>query len=237
MKIIDKETGKRVGGKDSEVTDHKKKLKDEDPIIRTVEKSDDSSELSAMDPPSAYDNERIVGKVEGEMDTFLNDLILEHKEVTEETNLFDAALSKFRDSGFAFTREIDNAFNRFFTYFDDHILTHNRKEEKVFFQLLHKRLIESGEHGTGEEPSTAIDLMEDDHVKFIQLAALSFNLLGLGTRLRDLESRTITYDLAFNTGRELVELLRLHIFREDQTLFPLAQTLLSEEDFLQINEA
>ena len=100
--------------------------------------------------------------------------------------------------------------------------------------MLHERLIESGEHGNGETPETAVDLMEDDHNKFIQLATLSFNMLGLGSRLRDIESRGVTFDLAYNSGRELVELLRLHIFREDETLFPLAQQLLTEEDFTQI---
>jgi hypothetical protein len=101
---------------------------------------------------------------------------------------------------------------------------------------LHDRLIESGEHGNGENPSTAVDLMEDDHVKFIQLGSLVFNLLGLGIRLRDTESKIVTFDLAFNTGRELAELLRLHIFREDETLFPLSQQLLTIEDFLIIHE-
>jgi hemerythrin-like domain-containing protein len=114
-------------------------------------------------------------------------------------------------------------------------LPHNRKEERHYFRILHDRLIESGEHGTGDIPSTAVDLMEDDHVKFIQLAALSFNLLGLATRLRDQESRLLTFDLAYNTGRELIELLRLHIFREDETLFPLSQEILHEEDFTFIN--
>jgi hemerythrin-like domain-containing protein len=45
----------------------------------------------------------------------------------------------------------------------------------------------------------------------------------------------MTFDLAFNAGRELTELLRLHIFREDETLFPLSQQLLTEEDFNVIN--
>ncbi|MFT5777223.1 MAG: hemerythrin-like domain-containing protein [Crocinitomicaceae bacterium] len=78
----------------------------------------------------------------------------------------------------------------------------------------------------------AVDLMEDDHNKFIQLATLCFNLLGLGTRLRDLESRGITFDLAYNNGKELSEMLRLHIFREDESLFPLAQELFTDEDFV-----
>lgn len=235
MKVINKETGRRVGSKDEAVKEHSKKLKDQDPILRNVDKDVNLEEFSAMDPPEAYDKERMVGADYEHMNKFLQELMDEHKEVIEYTKEFDEALMSFRDSGFAFTREVDNAFNKFFIYFDEHILPHNRKEERNYFRLLHDRLIESGEHGTGDSPSTAIDLMEDDHTKFIQLAALAFNLLGLGTRLRDNESRGMTFDLAFNAGRELTELLRLHIFREDETLFPLSQQLLTEEDFQIIN--
>jgi hemerythrin-like domain-containing protein len=169
------------------------------------------------------------------MNKFIQELMDEHKEVVEKTKIFDEALVAFRESGFVFTNEINIAFNEFFVYFDEHILPHNRKEERHYFRILHDRLIESGEHGKGENPSTAIDLMEDDHTKFIQLASLAFNFLGLGTRLRDNESRAMTFDLAFNSGRELTELLRLHIFREDETLFPLSQQLLTEQDFAIIN--
>ena len=39
-------------------------------------------------------------------------------------------------------------------------------------------------------------MMEDDHIKFIQLGTLTFNLLGLATRLQDDRSRIFTYDVA-----------------------------------------
>ncbi len=235
MKYINKETGKRIGSKDELSKEHSKKLKDEDPILRNASKTENLEEFSAMDPPGAYDEERVLGSDYDHMNGFLQSLMDEHKEVIEKVKHFDEALVKFRESGFAFTHEIDLAFNSFFVYFDEHILPHNRKEERHYFRILHERLIESGEHGKGDEPSTAIDLMEDDHTKFVQLASLSFNLLGLGTRLKDLDSRVMTFDLAFNTGRELTELLRLHIFREDETLFPLSQQLLTEDDFYIIN--
>jgi hemerythrin-like domain-containing protein len=41
-------------------------------------------------------------------------------------------------------------------------------------------------------------------------------------------------DVAVNNGLELVELIKLHIFREDHTLFPLAQRLLSPEELAAI---
>ena len=134
MKIIDKTTGKRVGAKDSDVKAHSKKLKEEDPILRNAAKNDESDEISeeysAMDPPNAYDNDRVVGSNYDAMDSFLQELMDEHKEVIEKTAAFDNALIKFKTNGFQFEDEINKAFNEFFVYFDDHILPHNRKEER-----------------------------------------------------------------------------------------------------------
>lgn len=236
MKIIDKASGKRIGAKDDEVKKHSKKLKEEDPILRNADKDENLEEFSAMDPPAAYDKERMIGSNYEQMNFFLQELMDEHKEVVIKTNEFDTALIEFKSNGYNFTEDLSQIFNSFFVYFDDHILPHNRKEEKHYFRILHDRLIEAGEHGNGDDPSTAVDIMIDDHVKFIQLAALTFNLLGLGTRLQDSDSKIMTFDLAFNTGRELSEMIRLHVFREDETLFPLSQGLLTKEDFEVINE-
>lgn len=235
MKIIDKSSGKRVGSEASEVKSINKKLKEEDPILRNADKEENLEEFSAMDPPDAFDKSRTIGVDYGTLNSFTQELIDEHEELLKMVDEFDKNLISFKENGFIIDREINDGFNRFFLYFDEHIVPHNRKEERDFFRILHDRLIESGEHGVGDEPSTAVDLMEDDHSKFLQLAALCFNLLGLGTRLKDLESRAITFDLAFNNGRELTELLKLHIFRENETLFPLAEKLLTSQDFERIN--
>ena len=52
MKIIDTKTGQRVG--QEEVT-FKKKLKEEDPIKRNVEKETGQADLSPLEPPGAYE--------------------------------------------------------------------------------------------------------------------------------------------------------------------------------------
>jgi hemerythrin-like domain-containing protein len=230
MKIIDKNTGKRVGA-DPDQKVINKKLKEEDPILRNAEKDGDMEELSPMDPPDAYDKSRVLGSDYDSMPIFLQELMDDHKEVITYLEKFDQALIAFKENGFHITETINEAFNEFFTYFDEHLLPHNRKEERHYFRMLHDKLIESGEHGEGDNPYTAVDLMEDDHTKFIQLGALCFNLLGLGTRLDDAKSKALTFDLAFNNGRELTELLRLHVFREDETLFPLSQKLMSSNEF------
>ncbi len=235
MKIIDTKTGKRL---DSDGKAINSKLKETDPIRRKVEKKLEISEHSPMDPPEAYDKEsaNVDGIGYDDMATPLQSMIDEHKELTSYTEKFEEALGEFHKSGYLFTQEINDKFNQFFLYFDNHILPHNRKEERYLFPTLHAKLIESGEHGTDNEKTTAVDLMEDDHVKFIQLATLTFNLLGLASRLPDVNSKGMTFDLAYHNGKELVELLRLHVFREDNTVFPLAQKLLATEELEFINK-
>ncbi|MCB0477850.1 MAG: hemerythrin domain-containing protein [Crocinitomicaceae bacterium] len=233
MRIISKD-GKRIDGKESTAA-IKKKLKEEDPIIVNATKDEDMEELSPMDPPDAYDEKRTVSKDVAVSNKMLLELMEEHKAVIEHCDEFEKALNEFKEAGFYITKEINDTFNKFFVFFDEEVLKHNRKEERGLFPVLHERMLETGEHSEGENPHTPVDLMEDDHVKFVQLATLSFNLLGLAMRLKDNEARGITFDLAYNNGKELVEMLRLHIFREDNTLFPIAQNILTKEDFSLLN--
>lgn len=227
MKIINKE-GKRIDGNAS-TKEIKKHLKEEDPIIRNAEK-DDAEELSPMDPPDAFDENRAVGGDYESLHDNLKELCDEHVSAIEKCEAFEKALVQFKESGFYITKEINDAFNEFFVEFDENVLPHNRKEEKGLFPILQKKMLESGEHSTGDNPHTPVDLMEDDHIKMIQLATLSFNFLGLAMRLKDKEDIAMTFDIAYNNGKELAELLRLHIYREDHTIFPLAQQLLTEEE-------
>ncbi|PJA07359.1 MAG: hypothetical protein COX70_06990 [Flavobacteriales bacterium CG_4_10_14_0_2_um_filter_32_8] len=235
MKIIDTTTGSRLDAEGKAIA---LKLKETDPLDRAANKKEELSENSPMDPPDAYDKDAttVDGITYDDLTTSLKKLIDEHNELIVFAEKFEKALGEFKDTSYLFTQEINERFNTFFKYFDNHILPHNRKEERHLFPILHKRLIASGEHSPNENKETAVDLMEDDHIKFIQLASLTFNLLGLASRLPDLQSRAVTFDLAYHNGKELVELLRLHLFREDNTIFPLAQKLLSEEELALLNK-
>lgn len=236
MKIIDRETGKRVGSPAADPKTLNKHLKEVDPIVKNAEKDEDE-ELSPMDPPDAYDEARNVDDIDAtEKSSYVLELEKEHEELVGEIESFEKALLAFEKGQFYITKEINDQFNNFFVYFDEHIIPHNRKEERYLFPLLHKRLLESGEHGTGPEPITAVDVMEGDHVQFIQLATLTFNLLGLALQFNDKQSMAMTFDLAYHKGIELVEGLRLHIFKEDNTLLPLANKLLTKEEFDNINK-
>lgn len=203
-----------------------------DPLKRNVEHGlDNMKGCTPFDPPSAYDKDN-KPKVDFEnMHHVLQEFVNEHKIATQKTNDFEEALVKFKNNGYRLTPEINDVFSDFFKFYDNMLLPHNEKEDKVLFPLLNEKLLLTGEHSVGEDPKTAIDVMEDDHVKFIQLGTLAFNLLGLATRMNDPQSRLFVFDTAYNTCREFTELLRLHIYREDYTLFPLAQKLISESEF------
>jgi len=232
MDIIDKKTGKRIPREEKELN---KALKHTDPIKRNAEKGLESEEHSPMDPPEAYEGTMVDGVSYEQMNALLQNFVDEHKTSIGKIEMFEKALVQFKENGYQLNDDINKAFGDFFQFFDNNLMDHNQREEKQLFPLLHKRLIETGESGEGHQPHTAVDMMEDDHIKFIQLGALSFNLLGLAARLPDERSRIFTYDTAYNNGRELIEMIRLHIYREDNILFPLAHKLIDEEEFTKMN--
>jgi len=208
-----------------------KSIAKNDPLKRNVEKGLEKVENSPMDPPSAYDKENNLKTNFDELEKPLQQFIEEHKNALTQIENFEKALVQFKTNGYNVDNKINEIFRDFFTFFDEQLLPHNAKEEKTLFPILHKKLLKAGEHSVGNKPVTAIDVMEDDHVKFIQLAALAFNFFGLAARIKDDASRIFILDTAYENGRELIELLKLHIYREDYTLFPLAQKYLSKEDF------
>ncbi|MBK9282993.1 MAG: hemerythrin domain-containing protein [Sphingobacteriaceae bacterium] len=214
-----------------------KETNKKDPLKRSVEHGlDNMKGATPFDPPSVYDEEN-KPKIDFEsMPDAIKELMNEHKVAIEKLEIFENALVEFKSNGYVLNPSINSALSEFFKFYDNNLLVHNEKEDKVLFPLLNEKLIATGEHSIGENPKTAIDVMEDDHVKFIQLGTLSFNLFGLATRIKDLQSRNFICDTAYDTSREFAELLRLHIYREDYTLFPLAQKLISESEFDELSK-
>lgn len=206
-------------------------LKKTDPVIKQQEKGLDQQEDSPMDPPAAYEEPGKIEMKKEDMNDSLQVFMNEHENFLKVVTLFEKGIVDYKTNGYKLTNEINNAFGEFFKALDANLLPHNRKEEKILFPILNQKLIEAGEHSKGHKLVTAIDVMEDDHVKFIQLGALAFNLLGLASRIVDERSRIFVLDTAYETSRELIELLKLHIYREDVTLFPLAQKYISKEEF------
>ncbi len=194
-----------------------------------VEKQTEQEEYSPMDPPDAYDPPRIEAISYEEMHPFLQELRDEHAAYIEKLDAFEEALLHIQENGV--DKGSEGKLSEFYRFFDNEIIAHSQKEDKVLFPLLHQRLIEKGEHSQGPTPTTVTNVLEDDHVEAIQLAAISFNLFGLAARLPNPESRVIVLDAALNQGKALMEHLRLHIFREDNVVFSQAHKYITKEEF------
>lgn len=206
-----------------------KVLNNDDPLKRRVEKQTEQSEFSPMDPPEAYEPPGLDVVNYEEMHPFLQNLVAEHKVISEHLNDFEKTLLAIQSVGI--NREVFTKLSGFFRFFDEVIVKHHQREDKLLFPLLHRRLLASDEHGKGGEAATSVDVMEDDHVKILQLAAVVFNFFGVATRLPDPASQLVLLDTALEQGKALVELMKLHIFREDQIVFAQAHRLISEEEF------
>ena len=209
------------------------KLNRIDPLRKQTERGLDVAQgLSPMDPPDAYAPSGIEPVPAAELHPFLRKFRDEHVPFMEELNAFEAAILSIQKNGY--TKESDAKLRHFFHFFDQEFTPHSRREEATLFPLLHERLIAAGEHGKGSNVSTAIDLMQDEHAKAMQLAAVVVNFLGLVFRLPDERSGMIVLDAALEQGKNLVELLRLHVFREDNVIFSLAHRLISTAEFDQM---
>jgi hemerythrin-like domain-containing protein len=205
-------------------------LKRIDPLRKQAERGLDSGTgLSPMDPPDAYAAASVKPVLAADMHPFLRKFREEHVPFMEQLNAFEAAILSIQKT--EYTKESDTRLRHFFHFFDHEFIPHSRREEATLFPLLHERLIASGEHGKGSIPTTAADLMQDEHAKAMQLAAVVVNFLGLVFRLPDERSGMIVLDAALEQGKNLVELLRLHVFREDNVVFSLAHRLISKAEF------
>ncbi|MCH7962878.1 MAG: hemerythrin domain-containing protein [Bacteroidetes bacterium] len=202
-----------------------------DPVKRFVEKETEFEEASPMNPPEAFSPSTVEPVAYHDMAPFLQKLMDEHKVLITVLENFESALISWKKNDWYFNDEINKKLNELFSFLDNNTPGHNKKEEKLLFPLLHSRLLQTGEHSTGDEPKTAVDIMEDEHIKVAQLGALCLNFLGLGSRLEDNKSSEIVFELAYEQGKTIVETMRLHIYREDETLFPLAMKLISNEEF------
>ena len=197
------------------------------------EKKTFSEGLSPMDPPDAYAPPGNVEQVSYEqLHPILQEFYDEHDEIIDALKGFEETLISIQKNGIS--KKASDQLRIFFHFFDHKFIPHDQREENILFPLLSERLIEKGEHSQGSDPTTAIDMMEDDHLKAVQLAAIIFNFFGLCVRLPDERSRLMVLDAAIEQGKSLVELLQLHIFRENTIIFPLAQKYIDKAEFDQM---
>jgi len=208
-----------------------KKINNHDPLKRMVEKKTGAEEFSPMDPPEAYTPPIVDSVPYSELHPCLQQLMDEHTQAKKELEVFEKALITFKQSGWQRNPDIEKNFHSFFSYMDNHMVKHHLKEEKVLFPVLQKKLIEHEEHSKGQFPKTAIDMLEHDHLKIMQHLTLIFNFISLATRLPDASSRALTFDVAAEQGFALIELLKLHLFREENVVFPKANKYINPIEF------
>lgn len=204
-------------------------LKIIDPVERQPEEGFGQDGMSPMDPPEAYEPPGTEKIALEDLHPFLRALTDDHARLEAQLELLETALLAVKESGF--TREADHAVMRFLSFFDHEFIPHSQLEEAALFPLLKERLIADGEHSQGSEKvTTGVDVMLREHLKSVQSAAVVLNLLRLGSVLPDQRSAFIVIDAALKEAENLIELLRLHMFREDNIVFGQAQRLLSSPE-------
>lgn len=210
-----------------------------DKIKRIVEKISKDDGLSPMSPPDYTNPPSKINEVPfDKLPSSIQKLINEHKEVLQYLNDFETSMQGFHNSNYNYSAELSKQLSKFFEFIDKHLFPHHQKEEKILFPVLEKYLVKSGEHSkymTNGSYETSVDLMEDDHLKFIQVTSIVFNLLGVFVRIPDATSRHIIADLIYYKSMEMIELLRTHIYQEEHIIFPQCVKYFSDEEFQQIN--
>ncbi len=205
-------------------------LKRIDPLKKQAERGETPhAGLSPMDPPDAFAPPNMAPVPPGEMHPHLREFVEDHVAIVEQLDAFENVLAAIRKDGY--TKEADGRLKEFFRFFEEKIIPHSRREETTVFRVLRERLIAAGEHGVGDDPATAIDVMEDEHRKATQLAAVIVNFIGLALRFPEEGTRLVILDAALEQSRHLIELLRLHSFREDNIIFAQAHRLIADEAF------
>ncbi|MEP7381127.1 MAG: hemerythrin domain-containing protein [Gemmatimonadota bacterium] len=202
-----------------------RELKIIDPVLRQPERGVGELGISPMDPPDAFAPPGLEGLAPSDMHPFLQELTTDHVRLTTALDAVEAVIQSVAADGFS--TQADHALMHFLQVFDQEFVHHSREEETLLFPLLHERLIADGEHSRGETVTTSVNVMLDEHLKAIQLAAVVLNLLRLGTCLPDERSARLVVNVAFREATNLVELLRLHMFREDNIVFAAANRLIA----------
>ncbi|MEO8519863.1 MAG: hemerythrin domain-containing protein [Acidobacteriota bacterium] len=195
-----------------------------DPLTKQPEVGAPDMGMSPMDPPEVYSPPAVDEVAVDDMHPFLRGLCEEHAALSHVLGVVEEALKTIKATGF--TAEVEAALLGFCQVVEYDFVPHSRREEIALFPMLHDRLIADGEHGTGKDPMTPVDIMLADHLKVIQFSAVVDSLVRLASRLVDDNSALILRDAAVRHTRNLVALLRLHMFREENILFTSAHRLI-----------
>jgi len=205
-----------------------KTLQKTDPVKPQAEITMDEG-LSPMSPPEQYEAALPDQFAKDDFHPFLKELMKDHEMLQGELSKFDLTLESIKKDG-AITSENHKNFEVFFNFFEEIFIPHNRQEEQILFPKLRKRLVESGEHSKGPTPTTGVDVLEAEHTEAIQLFGMILNCFTLYPQILEKQSRQVILTDMIGLGKKLIELMELHIFREDKIIFCLAQKLLPSSE-------
>lgn len=202
-----------------------------DPLKKQSEVSlaDMGQGLSPMSPPEAYSPPAENPVDYNSLHPFLKNLMIEHTEFKDKILILKEVLQSSTEKNALDSLEI------FLGHFNQEVIPHNRREESKLFVLLNERLLQNGEHSQTKEKITGIKILKDDHNHAFELGSNISSLLETMPLLKDQPSRKILLCEILKITNELTQLLELHIFREDQIVFGLAQKLLTKPELDEIH--
>lgn len=193
----------------------------------------DGGGASPYSPPEAYNPPKIDEQIPYEdLHPLLQKFTDDHKDYDSVLTDFEETLVMI-ESG-KVDKEVNERLLKFYTFFDEEVRPHNIEEEKTIFPVISRIMNETGDHSKSGDFFNAIDVLEDEHTRALQLSSVTFNLFALFSRIPDERSRIIILDAAVVQAKELVELLKVHIYREDTIIFNYAQNKLSTEELTEM---
>ncbi len=197
-------------------------------IQKIVDKNSEE-EFSPMNPPDAFNPPNSQPILYDKLHPLIQELVDEHKLFDKILDKFEVALHNWKSENWIFNENINISFRNFFEFMDHTIPLHNQKEEREVFPFVKMLMKEKKEYNFVNPSYTGIDILEDEHLKVAQAAAIVFNFLGLGSQLPDEKSRNITFQVVFDQGRAIIETMKLHIYREENIIFSDANFYLQQK--------
>ena len=213
-----------------------KKLKVIDPLKPQASVDlDGQAGTSPFDPPDEYSQPVNNGVTPENMHPYLRGFVDEHTEFSERLDRLDSLVADIKTQG-AITDELFTQLKKFFDEFESEVFEHNRREERELFPILRVRMLERGEHSSGPERTTPVNVLEGEHIEAVRISAVALGFCALAHKLEHPESRQMVLSIAVERCEALAKLMRLHIFREDRIVFALAQEFLSPDELEKLGE-
>lgn len=195
-----------------------------DPVKKQAEVSaqDRGSQYSPLSPPDALTPPSNVKVLYDNLHPYLKLLVDDHNRLKIEMEKFQLVLLDLSASRDVLGKNAQ-AVKSFFDIFMTEFILHNQQEEKILFPILAKRFLEVGEHSKAARPITPIDILKNEHIEAMQVGAEARCTWALIHQIIDPSSQTILLGNFLRKSHTLLEMMRLHIFREDDIVFSLAQ--------------